>query len=375
MLTRKTMALMFANMHDKSVSDLTNLRSMASLPYGGRYRLIDFYLSSLVHAGISNVGVIAKSNYHSLMDHLGTGREWDLARKLEGLSIFPPFSSEAADNAVYHGRIGALYGIINHLKDANSKYVVLADCDHVADFDIEGYVNTHIESGADISIVCCDLPWSESMGSNAVAVSFDDDLRVNDIVINTKCPENGAYSMNIFIMERELLVSIVEDAHSHMYINFERDVLMRNLQKLNIHCIKHEGFVRRIFDNRSYFEASMALLDPAARAELFPKNKTIFTKVRDDAPVKYGLNSNVSNSLIADGCIIDGQVENSILFRGVVVEKGAVVKNCILMQDTHVAANATLECIIADKEVEVLEGRELSGHESYPLYIKKFSKV
>ncbi len=375
MVSRKTMALVFANMHDRSVPELTEIRSMASLPFGGRYRLIDFLLSSFVHAGITDVGVIVKSNYHSLMDHLGTGREWDLARKIEGLSTFPPFSSEDSNAGVYHGRMGALFGIINHIRGSNAKYVIMADCDHVANFDTERYVEEHIKSGADISMVCCKLPWAEDLGRNCVCVSSDETGRVTDLFINSRCDEGGAYSMNIFVLERSLLESIIENAHSHMYSNFERDVLLRNISRLNLHCIMHDGYVRRIYNNKSYFDASMSLLEPEARAALFPKGKAIYTKVRDNAPVKYGLNAEVTNSLLADGCIIDGKVENSVLFRGVTVEKGAVVKNCILMQDTHISSGAFCDCVITDKQVVVGENRELSGHISYPIYIKKFSKV
>ncbi|MBR2807004.1 MAG: glucose-1-phosphate adenylyltransferase subunit GlgD [Oscillospiraceae bacterium] len=374
MLKAKTMGIIFANMHDASVSEFTAIRSMASLPFGARYRQVDFYLSSLVNSGVNQVGVIVKNNYHSLMDHMGTGREWDLSRKIEGLSIFPPFSEEISKD-IYHGRIGALGSIIHYLSDASAEYVILMDCDHVANVDYEELVNGHIDSGADLTMLSCSLPSNSAMEQNCVVVTPDETGRVVDLMINTKAPKGSYYSMNIMVIARELLVSIVEDAISHMKISFERDILTAKLNDLNIRCVLHKGFVKRIYSMRSYFEASMSLLDADVRAELFTPDKPIYTKVHDDPPVKYGLESKVANSLLADGCMIEGTVENSILSRGVKVGKGAVVKNCILLQDTVVGDGADIEYVIADKEVTISDGTELKGHESYPLYLKKYEKV
>ena len=374
MLKSKTMGVIFANMHDASISEFTAIRSMASLPFGARYRQIDFYLSGLVASGVSQVGVVVKGNYHSLMDHLGTGREWDLSRKIEGLSIVPPFSEEVSKE-IYHGRIGALGSIINFLKDASSEYVVLMDCDHIANIDYEALVNGHIDSGADVTILACSLPSDLAMSQNCVVLTPDGSGRVVDMMIDADAPKGSYYSMNIMVVSRELLVSMVQDAQHHMKISLEKDILAPRLDQINVRCVVHKGFVKRIYSMKSYFEATMSLLDPAVRAELFKADKPIYTKVHDDPPVSYGLEAKVADSLLADGCNIEGCVEGSVLSRGVVVEKGASVKNCILLQDTVVKAGAKLEYVIADKNVQISEGTELKGHESYPLYLKKFEKI
>ena len=375
MLTHKTMAIVFANMHDKSIPDLTEVRSMASLPIGARYRMIDFYLSSFVNAGITNVGIVVKSNYHSLMDHLGAGREWDLSRKIEGLSIFPPFST-IEYGELYHGRIGALYEVLSFIRDSKAEYVVMADCNHMANFDVEAFVNEHIESGAQVSMVCSpNLNLGRKVEASSVCVKYDESMRITDILSGARCPDGGADSLNLFIVNKDCLVDMVEDAYSRSINFFEREILTPNVDKIHIHCILHTDFVRRVYDNRSYVDASMALLDPVVRDALFNTTRKIYTKVRDDAPAKYGLDAVVKNSLIADGCVIEGTVENSIVFRGVRVEKGAVVRNCVLMQDTVISSGANVESILTDKNVTIHSGRHLAGHNSYPLYIKKYSIV
>ncbi|MGI5887937.1 MAG: glucose-1-phosphate adenylyltransferase subunit GlgD [Oscillospiraceae bacterium] len=374
MLKSKTMGLIFANMHDSAVSGMTAIRSMASLPFGSSYRQIDFYLSGLVNRGVHQVGVIVNKNYHSLMDHIGTGREWDLDRKLTGISIFPPFS-DAESKEVSSGRISSLSGIINYITDSNAEYVILMGCDHVANIDFEALVNEHIDSDADITMLCCDLPYNPVMVQDCVVVTPDETGRIRDIMINTAAAKGSHYSMNVLVISRKLLAELVKQASSHMKTSFERDVLAANIDTLDIRCAMHEGFVRRIYSVRSYFEADMALLDRDVRAALFTESNPIYTKRHDDPPTKYGLDCKVTNSNLGNGCVIDGIVENSILGREVRICKGAVVRNCVLFKGDVVGEGAELSCVIADKEVSISGGTKLSGNLSYPMYLSKYAHV
>ncbi len=373
MLTNRAMGIIFANMHDNMVGEMTEIRSMASLPFGGRYRLIDFYLSSLVNAGITKVGVIAKRNYQSLIDHLGSGRSWDLARKRSGLSVFPPYST-SNDGGSYHGRIQALHNIERYIRLSSAKYVILMDCDHVCSLDFNDILNRHIDSGADVTIVSRDVIPGEDLQKNLVTLHENAEGRVIEMLFNGY-EAGGTVSMDIFVLAKDKLMQLIDNAVCRMHTIFERDILMTNLDTLDIRTYKFEGFVRRVYSTKGYYEASMALLEPANMDGLFPVGRPVYTKVRDEAPVRYGIDSHVKNSLIADGCVILGEVENCLLFRGVTVGKDSKVKNSIIMQDTIISERSELNYVITDKEVVVNPDRSLMGHENYPLYIKKFSNI
>ena len=373
MLTHDTLGIIFANMHEQSVREMTQERSMASLPFGGRYRLVDFALSSFVHAGISQVGIITKSNYQSLVDHIGTGRDWDLARR-RGISILSPYSySSSEGNMAFHGRIQAIYESRDFLEHSLSDYVILADTDHVCSPDISDIIRFHTETGADVTMVCREPDPDPVNVANTIALRCDDDGKVNDIMFNRY---DSAYlqSMNIMVVGRLKLLELIEEASAHAKTFFERDILLEHLDELKVMAYRYEGYVRRITDLKSYYKLSLELTDPATAEELFGK-QTIYTKVHDSPPVRYSIGCDVRNSFVADGCTIQGTVENCVLFRDVVVEKGAVVRNSVIMQNTHVGEGAELDCVVTDKDVTVTEGKKLSGDADYPLYIRKKSVV
>ena len=373
----KAMGLIFPNSFDALVSRMVKLRLMASLPFASRYRLVDFPLSSMSNCGIDNVWILPNRNYLSLMDHLGTGREWDLARKNGGVHIFPPFAESGSK--VAPGRVGTLANILRLLKDQTEKYVVMADTNMAVNFDFKAMIAEHIATGADVTIAynVQALPESALSSSDVdkdLYYAFDiQDGRVIDIHVN---PTEGVQnlSMNYFVMERETLIKLVQEAFSHGLTHFTRDVLWAQRNELNIHAYKYEGYVSRIWSITSYFEENMKLLDDQNLDALFSGNQ-IYTKVRDDNPTRYIAGAKVSNAMIADGCVIEGEVENCVLFRGVKVGKGAKVSNCILMQDTVVEDGARIDYIIADKNVTISAGKELKGTDTYPVYIVKFGRV
>ena len=377
LMNNKVMGLIFPNSFDAHISRMVKLRVMASMPFASRYRMVDFVLSSMSNCGIDNVYILPNSNYLSLMDHLGTGREWDLARKNGGVHIFPPYAESG--NKVAPGRVGTLHNILRVLKDSNEKYVVMADTNMAVNFDFNAMIAEHKATGADVTIAYneCALPESALNSTDVdkdLYYSFDiDNGRITDIHVN---PTEGVQnmSMNYFVMERELLIKIVEEAFSRGMIHFTRDVLWAKRNDLNLHAYKFDGYVSRVWSITSYFEENMKLLQDENLDALFSGN-TIYTKVRDDNPTRYIAGAKVSNAMIADGCVIEGEVENSILFRGVKIAKGAKVTNCILMQDTVVEAGAKLDYIIADKDVTVTADKELKGTDSYPVYIEKHTAV
>lgn len=367
------LGLIFANMHDDTVVDLTKSRTMGSILFGGRYRLIDFPLSNMVNSGISEVGVITKSNYQSLLDHLGSGREWDLARKKGGLHLLPPFGH--VGSGIYRGRLEALYGVWDFVKNSSAEYVVLSDCDAVTNIDYSAIVRQHIDTLADITIVYGKSIITMEQAKSSTIFAVNDDNRIFDVLINPQISGACNISLNMFVISKEFLKNIVLEAASRSLYSFEKDVLQAHVKEYKIMGYKHDGYFSKIDSTNSYYKANMALLDANNREKLFLSESPIYTKIRDNAPAKYGIDASVKNSLIADGCIIEGTVENSILFRGVKVDKGATIKNAILMQDTYIGQKCDINYVITDKKVNIGNYRLLTGSQFYPLFVGKGATI
>lgn len=366
----KTLGIVFSNIHDRELGELAAKRTLASVPFGGRYRLVDFPLSNMVNSGISKVGIITKYNYQSLMDHVGSGKHWDLSRKNGGLMILPPFGDESS-HAVYTSRFEALKNISHFLRRSDENYVVMSDCDCVCNCDFAEIVQYHIDRHADITVVYREKDIEA--GKTRTIIDMDVDNRVKSVTVSDKISGKkvNVYT-NICVMNRQFLLNILENAGEYGYKSFSGDVLGKGCKNWRVYGFKHTGYFASIDSVANYYKHSLELLDKATRASLFDNNgANIYTKVRDSAPCRITDSALVTNSLIADGCIIEGTVINSILFRGVKVAKGAVVKDSIVFQESSIDGGSRLNCVIADKNVHILEGRELSGHATHPYYIAK----
>lgn len=369
------LGLIFANMHELTVTDLTKNRAMASIPFGARYRLIDFPLSNMVNSGVSNVGVVTKSNYQSLIDHIGSGDEWDLSRKTGGLHFLPPYSNNFTNGGLYRGRLEALAGVIGFITNAHADYVLLTDCDCVANVDYKKIVDYHEEKGADITVVYGRSIFTPEQTKTRTILQVNEQGDVCDILIRPDMAGEFDASMNIFVMSKEFLLKIINESMSRNLYSFEVDVLQHRLSEFKVSGYRFDGYYSQIDSIQAYYQANMDIMNKEVRTELFNLTDPIYTKVRDDAPAKYGLEASAKNSLIADGCVIEGTVENSVLFRGVKVGKGAVIKNCILMQDAEVGDKCELNYVIADKNVKVGNYRSLCGTVDYPVFVNKNSAV
>ena len=243
------LGVIFANTYDNLVPELVAERSMASIPFGGRYRLIDFTLSSMANAGIDNVSVIVRKNYHSLMDHLGAGREWDLTRKRGGLNIVPPFAERSVK--LYSGRVDALDSILNWLEAQKERYVILSDSYIAMNFDFGKLIDAHVASGADVTMVYNRAPIPEGARSDNYTIRMDEDGRVTEILSNDYRMGEQNLAMNIYVIERESLIHLIHDASVRGLVYFERDILARNLKLLNVKAFKFGGYVARISDMKS----------------------------------------------------------------------------------------------------------------------------
>lgn len=363
------MGLVFANMHDMTITDLTKTRTTGSVPFGGRYRLIDFVLSNMANSGINTVGVITKSNYQSLLGHIGAGAEWDLSRKNGGLQLLPPYGQQGG--GLYRGRLDALSGVYSYIKAVNAEYVIMSDCDVIANLDFKPVVDYHEEKGADITIVYGKRQLTEEQVSSKTLLSVSDDGQVFDVLVHPNRAGDFNSSMNIFVTKRQFLLDLIAETSSHNLYSFEVDVIQHKLKDLKIFGYKYSGYYEHIDSILTYFKANMALMNSSARGELFPTDRPIYTKVRDEAPARYGIDASVKNTLVADGCVIEGSVENCVLFRGVHIGKGAVVHNSIIMQGTAVGDKCELSYIITDKNVTIGSYRSLMGTPDYPVFVGK----
>ncbi len=366
MMPKNVLGIVYSNSYDSCLDALTARRTMGSVPFGGRYRLIDFSLSNMVNCGITKVGVIANSNFHSLMDHIGSGRPWDLSRKVDGLTLLPPFTPTAAEST---NRIDTLDRIMDYISDSKQEYVLLMDSNFVCNMDLSKLFDFHSKKNADITVGYC-FGKVPKLQNQAVIEVNDDDKLIN-VGIDVKTNNDVNYLANIILIRKALLERLIGDAESYAYTGFEKDIIQRNVSILNIYGYKIEDFHYTIDNMNSYFDANMQLLNKETRKALFKKDNPVYTKVRDDMPVVYGISSECKNSLIADGCQIEGTVKNSIVFRGARVAKGAVVENSILMQDAFVGEDAKLNCVIMDKNTVITPKKVLSGDKSYPLFVGK----
>ena len=371
-----TTGIIFSNLYDNRIPELTRTRTTASIPFGCRYRLIDFAISNMANAGITDISVITHYNYQSLMDHIGSGKDWDLARRRGGIKIFPPYITAFADKTrdPYASRLESLKSISNKIYDMRSDNVVLSDCDGICNLDISDMIRQHESTGADITIAVQNMTVPPEAAANSVIVNSNSNGRITGVLVRPqRLIGNVDVNLNVWVVSRRYLQSVLHDAISKGFSSFSLDVLNKRADNDYYRIYRHEGYFKTILSLADYYESSMNLIsDEVSRSELFAvPGRPILTKVRNSPPASYRKNSRVRGSLIADGCVIEGVVENSILFRGVKVCADTVVRNSILFQDTYVGSGVSLNCVITDKNVVIRDGKQLSGDPMMPFFIEK----
>lgn len=368
--------IIFANLNNKNIPELTAVRTEASVPFGGRYRLIDFILSGMVNAGITDVNVITSYNYQSLVDHLGSGKDWDLARRTGGLRLLTPyiasFSNRSPDR--YDTRLDALYSISDALAKTKDELLVISDSDAIFNIDLSDMIAKHKESGADLTFAVKRMTLTGNESEKYNLYTSDDNGNLTEVAAHPLYVEGEwDVSMNLWIANRTFLLSAIRDAAAHGFDSITRGIVARYMGRADMKVYRYDGFYASLSTLEEYYACSMQLTgDKDMWNSLFAvKNQPIITKVRNSPSTQYVSGSKVKSSMIADGCVIEGTVENCILFRGVRIAKGSVVKNCILFQDTIVGEGSQLSSVITDKNVVIRQGVTLCGHPSKPFYIDK----
>lgn len=371
----KMSGIIFSNIYDSTMGELTAHRTMASVPFGGRYRFVDFVLSNMVNSNINHIGIITKYNYQSLMDHIGSGVEWDLGGKNSNLYILPPFGTGVTN--VYRGNLEALSNAVTFLNATKPDYVLMCDATVICSIDYELALKSHIDSGADVTVIANDKIDSYECGDSDFVVNADENGTVTDLAIGYMLDGKPLVGMGMFIIGRKALINIINNYVSRGRYSFEKDYLLTrfNDDSIKINAYKFGGAVLRNHNTVAYFKNNFKLMDESIRKDIFKPDAPIHTKVRDEAPSYYHDGSSVSNALVADGCNIHGKVENSILFRDVVVEKGAIVRNSIVMQGSRIGAGSTIDYAIIDKNVTISPSAILKGASSVPVVVRKGETV
>ena len=362
------MGIIFTN--DATMGELTDKRTVASIPFGGRYRQVDFALSNLACAGVRHIGIIARQNYQSLLNHIGDGEEWGLELEEGGLEFLTPYAQTATGS--YRGKLESLANAMDFLEYGDEdELVVLTDSAVLSNIDLRAVIDAHLASGKDVTVVTkAGVCNGEKKIDLAIKV---EDGEIKDMAVNYVADDKYTASMDIFVLSKKFLIASVKYLIARDKFHMDRDLVMGGWQhgRVTVNTYAFEGVAMFNESIEEYFQNSMALIKKDVRADIFGGAHPIYTKVRDRVPTYYGANCEVEDCIIADGCMIDGEVENSILFRQVTICEGAEVEDCIIMNDAIIGEGAKLKYVILDKNVTVRPGAKLYGTAKNPIIVKR----
>ncbi len=367
------MGIIFAN--DATIGALTNKRTIASLPFGGRYRLVDFHLSNMAAAGIRHLGIVTRHNYQSLMNHIGSGEEWGLSLEEGGLEYLTPYATSATDN--YRGKLESIHEASVFLRcGPEDEYVITCDSAVISNIDLQKVLASHVASGKDVTVVT-----KEGIANGKkqldLALKLDDKGEITDIAVDYVAPADYLASMDIFVMSKQYLQNVVREFIPRNLFHMDRDLILGQWQRgaISINVYQFEGVALFNESLEEFYQNSLSIIRPEVRHDIFDGNHPVYTKVRDRVPTYYGEDCSVKNSILADGCFVEGSVENSVVFRQVTIEPGAQVENCVIMNDTVVGENSSLKWVILDKDVIVSPGAQLCGTPTHPLVVRRGESV
>ncbi len=369
----KALGMISTNYRLDQSERLAENRPISATPFGGRYRLVDFPLSNLVNAGILTVGVILPYNMRPLMDHISAGKSWNLDRHSGGLFILPAVTPSLKPRLQKFCAQDFLSNI-EFLTTEDAEIVVIADANHVANVDLAEVISFHERSGCRVTMVYQNdmlvHPYSEAR------LRMDEAGRILEI---RRPPEEGVSELrstfaDIFVFDRSLLVEMLTTATNPEFRDLT-DLVQANLSGLDVCGYEFTGYMREIFTVNDYHAISMELLRPQVKEEIFEGPNKIITKIKDSPPTKFRDHGEVRCAMISSGCLVDGKVESSIIFRNVILKRGSVVKNSVLMQRCVVGENCVLENVVLDKGIHVPENTVLRGQGATPIYVPKGTRL
>lgn len=366
---KNVIGVIFADSHYADLGELTGVRPLAALPVNGRYRIIDFGLSCMVNSGMRNVAVVTQNNYHSLMGHLGSGKQWNLARKRYGLILFPPFSNLSSTGS--DSRMDILYGILNYLKRSTQEYVLLSESNIIMNTTFNDVFEAHIDSHADITVVTKEVDGNEVNQEYESYIYADEEGNVTGVDRGINIANAKDKYFGYVLINKQTLINIIEQSKVRGKKGYLMNVVTRNIGLLKIKKYRLDGYSRKISTINEYHDASLEMLKDDVRLALFNQETPIYTKDKDTTPTRYLSNGSVKNCFVADGCVIDGEIENSVIFRSVHIKKGSKIKNSIILQQSDIGENVELENVIIDKKVMIRDNKRLIGTEEFPIVVGK----
>lgn len=370
--------IVFSNLNDNTLSRLTADRTVAAIPFGCRYRLVDFALSNMVNAHIFNISVIANYNYRSLAEHIGSGKDWDLARRVGGIKFISPYQTARTPNLQFYSHhLDALKNMAEFIREIQEENVVLSDVDNICNIDLSTVLEEHDSRRADMTMVTVACPEGFTSKHAVMMVNSDENGHIQHIVKENKAVANHDRFIGIYVFRTQYLQNVLQDAISNGYKSLSEQVIMVRSEQKRYYTHRFEGYVASVSSFTDYYKHSISMAkNPDIREDFFAApNRPIYTKVHNSQPTVYRTGAEVRNSMIADGCVIEGKVENSILFRGVHIGKGVTVRDSILFGGTVIGENSLINCVVADKSVTVSPDSILSGAPSMPFFIAKDRKV
>lgn len=357
------------NLHsDITFKGLTERRPVASVNFLGRYGIIDVVLSNMSNSNLNTVGILIQDNPRSLFKHLGTGNEWNFNQKKGGISLL--YNEKYANSPKYNHDINNLVENIAFIKDSAPDYVVVAPAHIITTMNYQTIVDQHIASGSEVTIVYQHINNADEafIGSNYLKL---DGNKVNEIKVNKGNKNERDISLETYVFNTSVLMDIIDYAkHLSSFFNL-KDTLAYLADERTINACEYKGFVRCIDSMEHYLEYSLEMTDLEISTQVFKSNWPIYTRTNDTPPTKYKKHARITKSMVANGAIIDGKVENSIIARDVVIGTGAVVKNSIIFSGSTIADGVVLENVIIDKHVTVEKVTELTGTKTAPLYVKE----
>lgn len=352
----RALGIVLAGGNTRGMDVLSSKRAAGAMPVAGSYRAIDFVLSSMTNSRIQRVGVLTQYNAGSLTEHLSSSKWWDFGRKQGGLFVFTP--TITADNGFwYRGTADAIYQNLAFLKSSHEPYVIIASADGVYKLDFNAILDYHIEKKADITVVCTKVPSGTDV-TRFGTVKMDEDCRITEFVEKPLVSDASTVSCGIYVLRRRLLIDLIEKAAAEDRYDFVRDILIRFKDVKAIYGYKTKNYWRNISTVEDYFATNMDFLKPEVRDYFFRQHPDVFSKVDDQPPAKYNPGASVKNSLVANGCIVNGTVEDSVIFKEVYIGNGCVIKNSIILNDVYIADNTVIEnCIVESHGTLQANGR------------------
>lgn len=351
------------------LKEISTKRPLASQPFAGKFRLMDFSLSAMVNAGVDTVGLILPFHSRSILDHVRSAKEWNLAHKQRGLFYLPVDEEEEILNP-QQSDIRTYHKNLRYVELDSRRYLLLAGCDVICNIDYEKVLHFHRRHNADITMVY--KVMEEDSPGSGYRITNRDSGRITGMEKVEGGKQGEALFLGSLLIDCELFIKMVRCAYELDPLKSFNEVLARNVGSLRVFGFPYEGYAKRINSLSSYYQANMDMLHQENWREIFNRDRRIFTKIKDEAPAKYMEAAKVNNSLIANGCIIEGTVENSILFRKVRIGRNAVIRNSIIMQNTTVGEDAFLNYVVCDKDRDIQQEAILEGTKEEPLCIVKY---